>query len=240
MRSHAQNNGTKATGVSSHAEGASTEANGMSSHAQGGSTKANGDYSHASGRGTIADGYAQTVIGVNNVAQGTANSKASTDYAFIIGNGANNQRSNALGIKWNGNFTFANGTEITPDEFTQMKSGGSSSGSSSTIKVVLDISDNNAVVSFKDSTDGDVITTQEIIQLINNGNMPVFFMQKLLYNVGVVYNSGILSFEIDRNGNTTFYVDSISFESTHITLTHIIGDSSGYQPVVTKEINYNT
>jgi len=139
MRSHAQNNGTKATGDSSHAEGASTEANGMSSHAQGSSTKANGDYSHTSGSGTIADGYAQTVIGVYNTAQGTANSKASTDYAFIIGNGTNNsQRSNALGIKWNGNFTFANGTEITPDEFTQMKSGGSS-GSSGSLNIIVNM-----------------------------------------------------------------------------------------------------
>jgi len=151
MRSHAQNNGTKATGVSSHAEGASTEANGMSSHAQGNSTKANGSYSHASGSGTIADGYAQTVIGIYNTAQGAVNSKALTDYAFIIGNGANNnQRSNALGIKWDGTFTFANGTEITPDEFTQMKSGGSSGGA----KNIVDGSANGSVRTV-DSTEED-------------------------------------------------------------------------------------
>ena len=45
-------------------------------------------------------------------------------YAFIIGNGRNeNQkitRSNAFSVKWDGTLVFANGTEITPDQFTQL------------------------------------------------------------------------------------------------------------------------
>ena len=113
---------TTASGEYSHAEGQYTTASGYNSHAEGGGTKAQGNYSHAGGDSTIAQGCDQTVIGKYNIAQGTSNSNTSTDYAFIIGNGNNNARSNALAIKWDGTFVFANGTEITPAQFTSILS----------------------------------------------------------------------------------------------------------------------
>ena len=60
---------------------------------------ASGNYSHAQNIGTIARREAQTVIGKYNV-EGT--------YALIVGNGtANDARSNAATIDWNGNAWYA-------------------------------------------------------------------------------------------------------------------------------------
>ena len=116
--SHAEGGGTKAIGSESHAEGGGTEASGQGSHAEGGGTIASGTYSHAEGSGTIARGYAQSVIGKFNVENGT---NASSDYVFIVGNGtANDHRSNAFAIKWDGTIVFANGTEITPVQFASL------------------------------------------------------------------------------------------------------------------------
>ena len=103
------------------AEGSSTTASGMASHAEGQGTTASGNYSHAQNEGTIAQGKDQTAIGKHNIPQGTADSSANTDYAFIIGNGASsNNRSNALAVKWDGTFVFANGTEISPAQFASL------------------------------------------------------------------------------------------------------------------------
>ena len=118
--SHAEGGGSTASGLSSHAEGGST-ASGTASHAEGGNTTASGMYSHAQNTNTIAQGEAQTAIGKFNIAQGNASSSSATDYAFIIGNGAADiARSNALAIKWDGTFVFANGTEITPTQFASL------------------------------------------------------------------------------------------------------------------------
>ena len=119
--SHAEGYSTKASGGGSHAEGNTTTASGESSHAEGDLTTASGDYSHAQNNRTIAQGRAQTAIGKFNIAQGNASSSSATDYAFIIGNGtSDNARSNALAIKWDGTFVFANGTEITPAQFASL------------------------------------------------------------------------------------------------------------------------
>ena len=119
--SHAEGSGTTASGDRSHAEGGGTTASGEDSHAEGEQTTASGTYSHAQNYGTIAQGSAQTAIGRYNVAQGTATVNP-TDYAFIIGNGANGSaRSNAFAIKWDGTFVFADGTEITPAQFAALK-----------------------------------------------------------------------------------------------------------------------
>ena len=117
---HAENAGTTASGDNSHAEGQSTGATGGQSHAEGGGTLASGICSHAGGGGTIAQGMYQTAIGFYNVPQGGTN-HADTDYAFIIGNGTGaSDRSNALAVKFDGTFVFANGTEITPAQFASL------------------------------------------------------------------------------------------------------------------------
>ena len=119
--SHAEGNSTNAFGNSSHAEGYSTTASGESSHAEGSNTAASGNYSHAQNYHTVAQGQSQTVIGKYNKMRGTPTSSTSTDYAFIIGNGTSNtNRSNALAIKWDGTFVFANGTEISPAQFQSL------------------------------------------------------------------------------------------------------------------------
>lgn len=113
--SHAEGYETTASGNSSHAEGYNTTASGGYSHAEGSETTARGGYSHAEGFNTIAYSSYQHVQGQFNIQDENG------DYAFIIGNGTNaGARSNALGIKWDGTFVFANGTEISPAQFTNL------------------------------------------------------------------------------------------------------------------------
>ena len=108
--SHAEGEGTKATGMYCHSEGFSTEATQMSAHAEGDSAKATGrvshaegysteasaPYSHAQNRGTRASSECQTAIGRYNIEDSAGT------YAFIIGNGVGNNRSNALTVDWDG------------------------------------------------------------------------------------------------------------------------------------------
>ena len=106
--SHAEGYETTANIRSSHAEGRQTTASGVESHAEGYYTEASGAYSHAQGIHTIAQAQGQTAIGKYNVAQGTPDSLGTTnsivdsDYAFIIGNGTENARSNAFAVTWGG------------------------------------------------------------------------------------------------------------------------------------------
>ena len=107
--SHAEGNGTTASGWYSHAEGDGTTASGEYSHAEGIGTTASGALSHAQNESTIAQRKAQTTIGEYNLADTTgADGSARGDYILIAGNGtANNARSNALTVGWDGNVTLA-------------------------------------------------------------------------------------------------------------------------------------
>lgn len=109
-----------ASGLNAHAEGGrSFEGNGTTIYII---NTASGSLSHTEGENTIANHKSQHVIGEFNVADSsTAANDQRGNYAFIIGNGtANNARSNALAIKWDGTFVFANGTEITPAQFQSL------------------------------------------------------------------------------------------------------------------------
>ena len=116
--SHAEGNNTTASGSDSHAEGSSTTASGPCSHAEGFSTIASGEYSHAEGRSTAASGdqshaeglwtkashKSQHVEGEYNI-EDTSTAAANTrgTYVHIVGNGtADNARSNALTLTWDG------------------------------------------------------------------------------------------------------------------------------------------
>lgn len=91
-----------AGGNYSHAEGNASAAGGNHSHAEGYATRANGESSHAEGAGTKASSANQHVSGKYNIED-----NADT-YAEIIGNGtADNARSNARTLDWNGNETIA-------------------------------------------------------------------------------------------------------------------------------------
>jgi len=94
--SHAEGAESVASADSSHAEGFQTTASGNYAHSEGMEAIASGNCSHAQNRGTIASAYNQTALGKFNVSDKTS--------AVIIGNGtADNTRSNAMTIDWNGN-----------------------------------------------------------------------------------------------------------------------------------------
>lgn len=102
ISAHAEGAGTIASGQYSHAEGATTVASGSYSHTEGGGTEASGQYSHAEGMNTTAAGSSQHVSGKFNIVDNN------NTYAEIIGNGtANNARSNARTLDWQGNETLA-------------------------------------------------------------------------------------------------------------------------------------
>lgn len=118
---HAEGAGTAATGGGSHSEGEQTVASGARSHAEGLSNTASGSESHvggalseasaagafAHGQGLKASSPLQTVFGKYNVED------SNSEYAFIIGNGTSNNRSNLFAIKWDGTVEI-NGQALLP------------------------------------------------------------------------------------------------------------------------------
>lgn len=96
--SFAEGNGSTASGIYSIAMGHEAEATANSAFALGYHASANGASSTALGGGTVADSDYQTVLGRYN------ESDPNSDYLFILGNGtADNARSNALTVDWDGN-----------------------------------------------------------------------------------------------------------------------------------------
>ena len=114
--SHAEGAGATASGYVSHAEGEETTASGYCSHAEGYGTTASGQASHAEGESTTVSGYASHAEGTGTIVssdyqhvQGQYNIEDTTNtYAHIVGNGtADNTRSNAHTLDWNGNGWYA-------------------------------------------------------------------------------------------------------------------------------------
>jgi len=108
--SHTEGIFCRTLGRCAHAEGYGTMA--YHGHAEGRETQSMGSNSHAGGYHTIAQRASQMVIGEYNkpdtgtiLISGSEDSKRLErgDYAFIIGNGTSNARSNALTIDWSGN-----------------------------------------------------------------------------------------------------------------------------------------
>ena len=159
-RSHAEGNYTKATGDFTHAEGNYTTASGTNSHAEGDHTEATGTSAHSEGANTTASGFYSHAEGWHTTASGKGShteglyTKASSDYqhvhgqynvedragtyAMIIGNGtADDARSNAFTVDWNGNIqcgktdtsgNFTTYGTINGVDVTQLSSGGSGVG----------------------------------------------------------------------------------------------------------------
>ena len=115
LASHAEGKETTASGGYSHAEGVETTASGNSSHAEGNDTKASGASSHAegyrtiaSGQGSHAEGYCTVAAGNHSHVQGMFNiTDTENKYAHIVGNGQNNDPSNAHTLDWSGNAWYA-------------------------------------------------------------------------------------------------------------------------------------
>lgn len=114
---HAEGYNTRADVIASHAEGFACGADGeYGAHAEGYNSHANGDHSHAQNLNNYAWGTAQTVLG--SYATEDYDTPATTThpsgdtayrkYAVVIGNGAaDDARSNALTVAWNGNTVIA-------------------------------------------------------------------------------------------------------------------------------------
>lgn len=90
--SHAEGIRTRAHGFASHSEGNRTFAQGAASHAEGYNTQVNCDYSHVQGK--------YNVIDENSI------------YTHIVGNGTEEERSNAHTLDWQGNAWFAGGIKV--------------------------------------------------------------------------------------------------------------------------------
>lgn len=103
----AEGNQTTASGNSAHAEGAGTITSGTAAHAEGWDTEATGAAAHAEGHGTVAARRSQHVFGEYNVAESGSGSTPGS-YVEIVGNGmADNARSNARTLDWDGNEVLA-------------------------------------------------------------------------------------------------------------------------------------
>lgn len=104
----AQGVNSQASGNGAVAEGNGTKASGNFSYTQGELTEAQAHASQANGLGTIATSEGQAVFGTYNKEDihGSKNTKG--DYAFIVGNGYDNDhRSNAAALTWDGNLELA-------------------------------------------------------------------------------------------------------------------------------------
>ena len=108
--SHSEGYMSTASGEQAHAEGYSTTASGgPASHSEGAFSVASGKYSHTEGLRTIANHRSQHVFGERNIedTSDAANTARGT-YIEIVGNGtANDARSNARTLDWDGNEVLA-------------------------------------------------------------------------------------------------------------------------------------
>ena len=104
---HSEGIGTLAKANGTHTEGGYTEATANCAHAEGQGTKAKARAAHTEGLYTEAEGEAQHVEGKYNIIDSEGN------YAHIIGNGtADNARSNAHTVDWDGNAWFLGDVSI--------------------------------------------------------------------------------------------------------------------------------
>ena len=103
-----------ADGANSHAEGNTTAANGADSHAEGLGSVAAGANSHAEGAYTTASKKSQHVFGEYNESDPSeASSSERGTYLEIVGNGtADEERSNARTLDWDGNEVLAGGLTL--------------------------------------------------------------------------------------------------------------------------------
>ena len=107
--SHTEGSQTVASGDGSHAEGVMNTTSGAISHAEGQLNTASGGVSHAEGDGTIANHRDQHSSGAYNIPDpSTAGANERGTYIEIVGNGtADDARSNARTLDWDGNETLA-------------------------------------------------------------------------------------------------------------------------------------
>ena len=126
--SHAEGKNTLAEGNFSHAEGFRSKAYGDRSHAEGHTTHANGTAAHAEGYYSQADGWGAHAEGDHTIARngqhvfGKYNiENTSNNYLEIVGNGTQDQRSNARTLDQNGNEWLAGTLKIGGTNYSDAK-----------------------------------------------------------------------------------------------------------------------
>lgn len=106
--SHAEGYDGVAQGQAAHVEGWGCQTLNYGSHAEGYNTKALGVSSHSEGQYTTAQRKSQHVFGEYNVLDTSGTTDTRGTYVEIVGKGtANNARSNARTLDWNGNEVLA-------------------------------------------------------------------------------------------------------------------------------------
>lgn len=113
-----------ARGSYSHAEGLETSASGFCCHAEGWQTVASADDAHAEGTKTVAASHAQHVQGQLNIVDDEGK------YLHIVGNGWNDERSNAHTLDWDGNAWYSGSVTVQPygDAYSVVKKNANSTG----------------------------------------------------------------------------------------------------------------
>ena len=187
------------------------------SHAEGDHTKTNGDYSHAEGGYTITAKGAtyQHVEGRYNVADATK--------ALIIGNGtADNARSNALTVDWNGNVEVSGNLSVsgsvsgvTNDRYYAIKIDLGTSNISNAIEIPENaLIENIAIVintAYSDTAQTVTITqsngssSKTIVSALNIGNVPDMY-NDLLYTQSIGGNISITTAGTSTTGSATIYL----------------------------------
>lgn len=108
----------EANGTGSTAMGVLTNAGGLVSTAVGWETTANGNASTSMGENTTAEAYASLVTGRYNLISGSSDEWVDDDPLFVIGNGSESARSNAVTVLKNGRVGLQ--TESSPTYALQL------------------------------------------------------------------------------------------------------------------------
>ena len=209
--SHAEGYHTESTGNYSHAEGYFTNVTGEKGHVEGYGNGATGEASHAEGISTTAGGTAAHSEGFHTAtgsayqhAQGKYNVVDSLDtYAHIVGNGtADNARSNAHTLDWNGNAWFKGNIRvggISWDTGTPV-GGGSEPYRKTLTNASQNYSVSNNVVTV---TDADV-TTSTMVNLYPANTATETWLENNLASCIITEATGSFSFNITASLPATF------------------------------------
>ena len=195
--SHAEGYFTSVSGEKGHVEGYGGAATGEAAHAENINTLAGGIASHAEGNGTRASGDAQHAQGKYNVID------SQNTYAHIVGNGtADNARSNAHTLDWDGNAWFKGNIRVGGTSWdTGTPVGG---GSEPYRKTLTNASQNysvsNNVVTV---TDADV-TTSTMINLYPADTATETWLENNLTSCIITEATGSFSFNISASLPSTF------------------------------------
>lgn len=205
----------EASGGGSFAVGSATTASGSESFAEGRGTTASGTASHAAGEGTKATHKYQHVFGAyNTVDPSTAASTAKGTYVEIVGNGtdnADNKRSNARTLDWNGNETLSG--DLTVNK-----------GTANEVTLGSEVSNLKNAINSLPKENRDTFVATRFISVVENG----FYLVDENYNIALEIDSllgcsntiikikepGIIFVDNDLNIGYVLNADALNYLNT--------------------------